>query len=117
MKSIFSTFVVTISLVGLVSCADKGAQTKNQKMYTSYKNQSIQYVNDLYNTKYKTFKKYKAIAVSIDSMGKCSIGYSFHAKTQAKANKMAIKKCNAYKRTAESTCEIYAVGDKIIHPL
>jgi putative N-acetylmannosamine-6-phosphate epimerase len=114
MKRIVEISITVMVLMGTFGCTHHNPQNKRY-LHNKAKNQ--QFISNAYNS-YKKYKNHKAIAISIDEIGNCVVGYSYHAKTQEKANKQAIKKCMNAKHKLESKskaqCEIYAIGDKIV---
>lgn len=65
---------------------------------------------------YNTRSGYKAMAFALDSDGKWAYGSISGWATQAGANEEALSECAKFKLKsgAESTCRLFAVGDKVV---
>lgn len=115
---ILKTTLVTIALVVLTSCASTSKQKTIQYNIDRAKNIShIERSFQLY-TKYKT---HKAMAVAIDNEGRYVIGYSYDCGSDESAKNIALNNCtranNNTKFSADTSCVIYAVADKVIYKI
>ena len=96
---------------------------------TTSKNTNVPVVHDTVDTSgldgffqdYLMYRSYKAMAVAMGDDGRYAMGYSLDYSSQNSANDRAIQQCINSNNTADypvdAQCEIYAIGNAIIHAL
>lgn len=104
--------MLTASLLSLYGCSSKPDYAKLNK------ENSLKHITNAFE-RYRVLDTYKAMAITMDSNGKSTIGYAYDAKSQESANERAIKHCNIAKQKTniQSECTIYAEGATIIREL
>jgi len=107
---------ITYTLIILLPIAFQGCSSKPKPTFN--KEQTLANVNKIIN-EHRNDKLHSALALAIDEKNNYLMGYSYGAKSDTNASKVAMEQClnKTAEKVLQEPCKIYLLNNKTIRTL